>query len=138
MHISNLKKLWTSKTPGYITARVLILVVVGLIVVLMTFEDKLIFYPTRYPDGLWNLVDSPARSGETVPEIEDCYFTSADGVRLHGWYCMPHRSATGRLERIPTDRILLWFHGNAGNLSYRYEMIRTLMKLPVEIFIIDY
>jgi fermentation-respiration switch protein FrsA (DUF1100 family) len=33
---------------------------------------------------------------------------------------------------------LLWFHGNAGNISYRYDMISQLMALGIDIFIIDY
>jgi hypothetical protein len=34
--------------------------------------------------------------------------------------------------------VLLWFHGNAGNISYRLDMIRMLAAIPVEIFIVDY
>jgi fermentation-respiration switch protein FrsA (DUF1100 family) len=133
-----LKNLYRSKAPGYRVARVLILVVVGIIVLVMTFEERLIYFPTRYPDGFWEVSDVPSRPGELIPVIEDCYFRTSDGLRLHGWYCKPYRNSQSTIEPVTTDKVLLWFHGNAGNISYRYDMIRMLMKLPVEIFIIDY
>jgi fermentation-respiration switch protein FrsA (DUF1100 family) len=34
--------------------------------------------------------------------------------------------------------VLLWFHGNAGHLADRYQIIRQLVQLPAEVFILDY
>jgi hypothetical protein len=34
--------------------------------------------------------------------------------------------------------VFLFFHGNAGNITDRYDMILRLMTLPVRVFIIDY
>lgn len=110
---------------------VLIVVLVGLI---MVFEDSLIYFPSKYPDGYWEVSSISAREGEVVPKIEDCNFETSDGVQLHGWYCTPYRG----LVPVSAEMTLLWFHGNAGNISYRYEMIRGLMQLPVRVFIIDY
>jgi fermentation-respiration switch protein FrsA (DUF1100 family) len=80
----------------------------------------------------------PAGEGEIIPRVEDCYFTTADGVRLHGWYCTPQKRRAGELVPVPSDMVILWFHGNAGNLSHRFDMICGLMELPVQVFIIDY
>jgi fermentation-respiration switch protein FrsA (DUF1100 family) len=91
----------------------------------MAFEDHLIFFPTKYPDGYWEINGDARREGVVV---EDCYFQTEDGLTLHGWYA----------TRAQTDRVLLWFHGNAGNLSYRFDMMLRLLDLPVSIFIIDY
>lgn len=110
----------------------------GLIIFIMAFEDKLIYFPSRYPDGFWNVEAIPVRAGEVFPKIEDCYFEAADGVRLHGWFCSPYRKVGDALEPVPAETVLLWFHGNAGNITYRYEMIRMLIAIPVRIFIIDY
>lgn len=44
-------------------------------------------------------------------------------------------SETGNSSKIPT---LLWFHGNAGNITHRFEMVRKLVQLPARVFIIDY
>ncbi len=51
-------------------------------------------------------------------------------MTLHGWYATRAGSQT--------DKVLLWLHGNAGNLSYRFDMLLRLLELPVSVFIIDY
>ena len=112
---------------------------VGLIACFMAFEDKFIYFPSQYPEGLWEIDNPLVREGEIFPKIEDCYFATSDGIRLHGWYCTPHRKANGSSNPIAAEMVLLWFHGNAGNISYRYDMIRAMMLgIPVQVFIIDY
>ena len=78
------------------------------------------------------LADVPGRSLERTPayigaEFRDVSIETADGVRLHGWY-VPGDS----------DRVLLFFHGNAGNISHRLESIRQFLQLGLSVFIIDY
>ena len=34
--------------------------------------------------------------------------------------------------------VLLWFHGNAGNLSHRADLMLRLAKTPAQVFIVDY
>ena len=99
----------------------LIFAVVGYVVFLLLFENKIIFHPSRYPEGFWE----PVSVG--VP-AQDIYFDSEDGVKLHGWFIpAPNAVAT-----------LLWFHGNAGNLSHRLDNIQRLAPLNLNIFIFDY
>jgi fermentation-respiration switch protein FrsA (DUF1100 family) len=93
----------------------------------MAFEDHLIFFPTKYPDGFWGINGDALREGVVV---EDCFFQTEDGLTLHGWHAARGRARAGL--------VLLWFHGNAGNLSYRFDMMMRLLELPVSIFIIDY
>jgi fermentation-respiration switch protein FrsA (DUF1100 family) len=133
-----LKNLWSNIGFPWRLARIMLLLVVGLIIFVMAFEDNFIYFPSKYPDGFWEVDNIPAREGEFIPKVEDCSFVTNDGVRLHGWYCTPHRKSSGRLEPLPAEMVLLWFHGNAGNISYRYDMIRAMMELPVQVFIIDY
>lgn len=95
----------------------------------MLFEEQLIYFPARYPDGFREIEAIRAVDPE-APRVEDCFFTASDSVRLHGWYCAP-RDASARVA-------LLFFHGNAGNLAYRYDMLRRLVRLPADVFIIDY
>ena len=59
-------------------------------------------------------------------------------MRLHGWYCTPQVGRGGALEPVATNRTLLFLHGNAGNISHRYEIIEDFVKLPVNVLIIDY
>jgi fermentation-respiration switch protein FrsA (DUF1100 family) len=112
-------------------------VVVSLIL-FMGFEDKLIYFPAKYPDGVWELPETRPDELQVAPRIEDCYFTTSDGLKLHGWYCTPFRGEGKERVLVATDMVVLWFHGNAGNISYRYDMIRAMMELPVQVFIIDY
>ena len=86
---------------------------------LLLFENKIIFHPSRYPEGIWNPAGIP---------VEDIYFAAEDGVKLHGWFIpAPDAVAT-----------LLWFHGNAGNMSHRLDNIQRLALLNLNIFIFDY
>jgi pimeloyl-ACP methyl ester carboxylesterase len=132
------KNLWSNTGFPWRLARIMLLLVVGLIIFVMAFEDKFIYFPSKYPDGFWEVDDLPAREGEVIPRVEDCSFVTNDGVRLHGWYCTPHRKVSGQLEPVPAEMVLLWFHGNAGNITYRFDMIRAMVAPPVRVFIIDY
>ena len=83
-------------------------------------EHRMIFYPS-------SAIESTPR--QTGLEFEDIFFTTRDGVRLNGWL-VPHSDASSTL---------IWFHGNAGNISHRVENIKLLHDLvKVNIFIFDY
>ena len=60
---------------------------------------------------------------------EDAWIDTPDGVTLHGWYC-------------PVDdprAVVLFAHGNAGNVADRAELIRTWTKqLRVSMLAFDY
>ena len=98
-------------------------VLVGLllaVLLLRLFEDRLIFFPDLFSEDV-----DPARAG--VP-VEDVFFTTSDGVRLHGWYSV----AEGATHTI------LYFHGNAGNLAGRIDNIGFLRRLPANVLAVDY
>ena len=82
--------------------------------------DRLfVFFPSR------ELLGDP---GDLGLEFEDIYFDASDGVRLHGWF-IPGRN----------DTVMLWLHGNAGNISHRASNILMLHRLfGIGIFIFDY
>ena len=90
-------------------------------VLLVGFEKKIIFHPAKFPEGYWNPVSLGLK-------VQDISFQSVDGVNLHGWF-VPTPSARATL---------LWFHGNAGNLSHRLDNIQRLLPLNLNIFIFDY
>ena len=82
-------------------------------------EKGIVFFPD--PD----LVGTPADVG--LP-YDDVYFETADHVKLHGWW-VPKAGAP----------VLVWFHGNGGNISHRLENIKLLHDLVgVQVFIFDY
>lgn len=116
----------------WLMARIALLLVVGLVAFVMLFEDRFIYFPTKYPEGAWD-VDG---HGAASVKVEDVWFQTEDGVRLHGWYCTPRRvDAAVQPQKRMT---LLWFHGNAGNITSRFGMVERLVELPAELFIIDY
>ena len=129
---------WSNKNFGWRMARILALLGVGLAGYVMLFEDSFIYFPAKYPEGIWERAQPRAREGEIVARVEDVQLTASDGVRLHGWFCTPQTVSAGALEPVETKATLLFLHGNAGNLSHRYEIIAELVKLPVNVFIIDY
>ncbi|MGI9107309.1 MAG: alpha/beta hydrolase [Pyrinomonadaceae bacterium] len=130
---------WANKDFGWRMARILVLLCVCLVGYVMLFEGSFIYFPSKYPAGRWEREQPPAREGQIVAHVEDVQLAAADGVRLHGWYCTPHlRKRGGALEAVRADATLLFLHGNAGNISHRFEIIDELVKLPVNVFIIDY
>jgi len=112
--------------------RVLVVVVAAFlayVVLMMFFEKSLIFFPTRYPDGDWD-VDAVGRGSGCV--VTDCYYESEDGTRLHSWWC---RSDTSDPDRP----VLLLFHGNAGNLSHRADlMLELATRIDAEVVLAGY
>ena len=132
MVIRFFKNLWGSRSPLWLAARIALLLVAGFVAFVMLFEDRFIYFPAKYPEGAW---DVGARGAASVG-VEDVWFQASDGVRLHGWYCTPRRAAA---DAQPRSRMtLLWFHGNAGNITSRFGMIEKLVELPAEVFIVDY
>ena len=77
---------------------------VTMILLMALFERSLIFFPTRYPDGLWDTAAAARGSGCV---IEDRFFAAEDGTKLHGWLCR-------RIDAPDDQPLLLFFHGNAA------------------------
>jgi fermentation-respiration switch protein FrsA (DUF1100 family) len=91
---------------------------------LATACNGLPFHPAR------EITRTPASVGLAY---EDLFLDAADGERIAAWF-VP--AAPGpRPERAGT---LLFFHGNAGNLSHRVESIGIFHALGLDVFIIDY
>jgi fermentation-respiration switch protein FrsA (DUF1100 family) len=100
----------------------LALIYVALGVALYLFQGSMVF-----------LANLPGRALEATPadiglKYEDVRFDTADGERLHGWY-VPAVNARG---------VLLFFHGNAGNISHRLESIMIFNRLDLDVLIVDY
>ncbi len=96
-----------------------IILYIGLVTSLFIFQDRLIYFPIRHISA------TPADIGLTY---EPVWLETADGVKLSGWY-VPAKEARG---------VVLFFHGNAGNISHRLDSIGTFHRLGLSVFIIDY
>ena len=76
-----------------------------------------------YPQAEWDAIPSDLRLNH-----EDIYFNTEDGKKLHGWL-------------FPTkgpSPVLLFCHGNAGNISHRLDNVRLLLDHGFQVFIFDY
>jgi uncharacterized protein len=97
--------------------------VAGLFFILLsgcTMDDTFIFFPTS------DIVMTPHSAG--LP-YDDVTFSAADGTKLHGWF----------IPGDPQEPVILFFHGNAGNISHRVDNLRLFHRqLGVSVFIIDY
>ena len=133
-----LKNLWSSKRPAWRVIRIAVTICLAVTASIMLFEEKLIFFPSQYPEGYWNIERASPAEGRVAARIEDCYFKTSDGLTLHGWYCTPVGKLNGRVETLSPEAVLLWFHGNAGNVADRRENIDCLIQLPASLLIVDY
>jgi fermentation-respiration switch protein FrsA (DUF1100 family) len=82
-------------------------------------EQMFLYFPDR------ELVATPAAMRL---EYEDVFFTAADGTKLHGWYLPGAQGAP----------LLVFCHGNAGNISHRVDNLRLFRELGLAVFIISY
>ena len=89
---------------------------------LYVFQDRMLFLP-GIPGR--EITATPAALGLPFEEIS---LTAADGVRLHGWW-VPARDA--RLT-------LLHFHGNAGNIGHRLELLEVFHGAGLNVLLFDY
>ena len=85
------------------------------------FQNNRLFAPERDLDG--------SRHSETegVGTL-DCWFPSADGLQLHGWW-IPRRDARAAI---------LYCHGNSASLDLGMRVLRHLAALKANLFVFDY
>jgi len=87
---------------------------------LASVERRHVFRPAKFPRGDWEPFEL---------EYEDVTFKAADGTKLHGWY-VPHQAPRA---------VILFAHGNAGNVSTRAKTLKELNERhDAAVFIFDY
>jgi len=90
------------------------------LLLLLYFENTLLYPAPRYPTGDWTAADLAH---------EDVFFASADGTKLHGWY----------FEHPSPRAAILYAHGNGDCVAYLGPYLSQLRdKLRVSIFAFDY
>ena len=75
----------------------------------------------------------PQSSFDFLPErlhlrYRDVYLQTTDGETLHGWFFPLEKESP----------VILFFHGNAGNISHRLDNISLLLRQGFQVFIFDY
>jgi len=106
--------LWWRVLRAFLVAYLLLLLM------LMWLENSLIYFPAKYPAGWWN---------PRGLQFEDAEFTAADGTQLHGWY----------LPGKDPQTVMLFCHGNAGNLTHRADVMLDLPQyVDASLLVFDY
>jgi len=109
-----------------------IVVAIAVLTVAGTYLALVLVVYLRQGEKMY-MPDFPSRALTASPQdiglpYENIWLRADDGVRLHGWY-------------VPAERAratLLYFHGNAGNISERLDSIRIFHDLGLSVFLIDY
>ena len=99
--------------------RVVVLTYLGLCVLLYVFQRRFVYFPSR---GLWQ---TPSDAGMAY---EDLRIETSDRVALHAWF-VPAEPAKG---------VIVFCHGNAGNISHRVDTLRIFHDLGYSTLIFDY
>jgi len=79
----------------------------------------MLFFPEK------DFLQKPAEYGL---EAQDVYVVTPDQLRLHGWY----------FEALNAHAVLLFLHGNAGNISGRLHKVKGWLERHVSVLLLDY
>jgi len=105
------------KFMGWIISLFVILVL--LMVALWALQPKLVYYPDK------TIIVEPSSAGL---KFENVFLDTSDGLKIHGWFIPNEKS----------KKVLLFCHGNGGNISGRIGIIREFFDLGLSVFIFDY
>ncbi len=97
----------------------IVIIYVLLALALYLLQSSLIYFPSK------DIVTTPHDIGLRYEAI---FLTTEDGVEISGWF-------------VPCDNprgVVLFCHGNAGNISHRLQTILILHRLNLSTFIFDY
>jgi len=93
----------------------------AIVTVLFLFQSRLVYFPNIDRE----LSVTPQAYGL---DFESVNLPTEDGETLHAWW-VPAKDARGTI---------LFFHGNAGNISHRIDYLRMFRKLGYATLIFDY
>ena len=106
--------------PGPVKLLIWVIIVgVAIRLFLLFFERANLYFPVRRIEATPNDIGLA---------YDDVTITTSDGIALNGWFVPSPDSRRG----------ILFFHGNAGNISHRLDTIRIFHELGLNTLIIDY
>jgi uncharacterized protein len=101
---------------------IILILIVGAVIFICLYsqiENFFVFHPQKNHDML------PDQLGLVHKSV---FFEASDGTKLHGWFFpLPGKSP-----------VILFCHGNAGNISHRLHNIGELLNMGFQVFIFDY
>lgn len=106
-----------SHIPWYVTFPLIAAMAYG---GLYWFANRSVYFPSKYPEGFWDI--------QTQLGAVDVWLDTADSVRIHGW----------QIDQPGARFVTLYFHGNAGNITDRYDHFREIASAGSSLLMIDY
>lgn len=89
------------------------------LIMLNFLQEKLIFLPTKLPQDYHYSFSTP---------FKELFLSTPDGARLNAlWF-----------KRQESRGLILYFHGNAGNLSRWGDIVQPLVRKGYEVLVMDY
>ncbi|HEX9160454.1 MAG TPA: alpha/beta hydrolase [Thermoanaerobaculia bacterium] len=80
------------------------------------------FFPLRYPEGFWD-------TSSFAVQPEEQWITTRDGVRLNAWLFR---------SRDANAPLLVYFHGNGGNIGERGPIAANLAARGISVLLFDW
>jgi fermentation-respiration switch protein FrsA (DUF1100 family) len=103
-----------------LAAMIVVLSILVMKVLVLLWQNRVAFFPVR---------EWPLTPAEVQIPFESFDFRSTDGVMLNGWYLPGPR---------PEGPVVLYLHGNGGNMGYCVEFLQRMKPLEVSWFLVDY
>jgi fermentation-respiration switch protein FrsA (DUF1100 family) len=97
---------------------VLIPLILLLVLSIPRVQTAMLFYPERL---------NPEFRFDSTQHPEEVFLRTEDGQTINGLFF-----------RMPGEKVILYFHGNAGNLDSWQYVYKDLQNLHISLFIIDY
>jgi len=98
---------------------ILLVCYLAFLITIYFIQDRMLYFPEH------EILITPKDIGI---EYEDISFQTKDNIAISGWY-IPAEHEKG---------VLLFCHGNAGNISHRLESINIFHSLDISVLIFDY
>lgn len=100
---------------------IVIAVAYGAVIVFMYLSQRSMMYFPNAP--------RPVISQSMVPEMEEVFYTTEDGLELFAWLFLPGN---------PNKPTIVFFHGNAGTIGDRDDKARRLIDAGYGVMLAEY
>ncbi|OGI41607.1 MAG: hypothetical protein A2140_00130 [Candidatus Muproteobacteria bacterium RBG_16_62_13] len=114
--------------PMLIVLAALGLLAAGVLAYIYFQQEAMVYFPSRKMAG------DPQRLGWTVQAVR---FETDDDLLLSGWY-IPAPCESRPAAPCEPRGVVLFSHGNAGNISHRLDTIMLFREMGLDVFIFDY
>jgi len=103
----------------YFTGSFRLTYIIALLLIFFSCQSKFVYHPDK------QIIGTPKDKGLNFESVS---LETQDKIRISGWWIPAHKPRG----------VVLFCHGNAGNISYRLESIKIFNKLGLSVFIFDY